>query len=96
MRNILSKLTTVSVLTGAALAVAACGGNKAANNTMTDNTTATMPADNYTTTNTMDPMAGNTMGMDTMGNTATPIANAQDSLNNAQESLDNAAAGNRM
>ena len=93
MRDILSKLTTVSVIAGAALAVAACGGNKAANNTSTVNTTATMPADTMGNTMGTDPM-GNTMGMDTM-NTTTPIANAQESLNNAQESLENAAA-NKM
>ena len=36
MRDILSKLTTGSMIAGAALLVAACGGDTAANNTAAD------------------------------------------------------------
>lgn len=36
MRDILKKLTTGSMIAGAALLVAACGGDTAANNTATD------------------------------------------------------------
>ncbi len=66
MRNTLTKVTTASMIAGAALLVSACGG-ETANNTMTTNT---MGADTYNSMGTMGDsnMMGGTMDSNMSGN----------------------------
>jgi hypothetical protein len=94
MRSIFKKAMTGSMVAGAALLVAACGGgDTAANNTMANDLGADPMYDtNLTATDDMNGFGDmNTMGngMDGgMGGNA--IDNAQDHLANAQSELQNA------
>ncbi len=87
MRDILSKVMTGSMIAGAALLVAACGGGSEANNTAEDNGLGTdvynteMPADlNGTDMNGMD----NSLSGD-LNQAANAIENAGEAIDNAQE-----------
>ncbi len=88
MRDILSKVTTASMIAGAALLVAACGGET---ETTTDNVIANdLGTDLYG--NEMD--MGNDLGMgndmDTGNGVDTALDNAAEATENASEAIENA------
>jgi hypothetical protein len=92
MRDILSKAISGSMIAGAALLVAACGGD--ADTTATNNV-GVVADDPWANDMGMgnDLGYGNDMGMgmgNDLGNTGTPVENAQDLLENAQQELQNA------
>ena len=84
MRDILSKVVTGSMIAGAALLVAACGGGNEANNTAVDNGLDTdvynteMPAD----LNDMNGMDNSLSG--DLNQAANAVENASEAIDNAQ------------
>ncbi|MDP8994422.1 MAG: hypothetical protein M3N07_05465 [Pseudomonadota bacterium] len=88
MRDILSKVMTGSMVAGAALLVAACGGNETNNaaNTTVDNglgTTIDAPLDNGF--GDMNTMGGNVTG--DLNQAENAISNAAEAIENAQSNV---------
>lgn len=91
MRDILSKAISGSMIAGAALLVAACGGDR---DTTETNNVGVAAEDPWANDMGMgNDLYGNDMGMgmgNDLGNAGTPVENAQDLLDNAQQELQNA------
>jgi hypothetical protein len=83
----LSKVITGSMIAGAALLVAACGGGSEANNTAADNGLGTdvfneVPADNGGAgLNGTDSLGGNGSVSNELSNAANSVSNAQEAVN---------------
>jgi hypothetical protein len=85
MRDILKKVTTGSMIAGAALLIAACGGDTV------ENDANTTDLGNDTMLNDMDDMDLNAMDANMMGNGLEPaLENAAEATENAAEAIENA------
>lgn len=93
MRDLLSKLTTGSMIVGAALLVSACGGTETANtvdNTVVTDTNALEPVDGTATDN-MTPVDAATGNDAMMANDSAAAANAATDANAAAPATTNDA-----
>lgn len=94
MRDILSKVMTGSMIAGAALLVAACGGGETETANTSMNGLETDPMYDTGNVTAIDGMNGlDTMnGMDTMNGTTPDLNQAENAIDNAAAAVDNAQA----